>query len=80
MQLIKSPESTKRESFIQIGKHRHRIANDHHAILRQLTEDFRYMSMQELLFFTSFIGANLLQAFNPVTLITVRNRAERERQ
>lgn len=75
MQLISSPDA-KQESFIQIGKHRHRIANDHHAMLRQLTEDFRYMRMEDLLFLTSFIGANLLQAFNPVTLINVRNRAE----
>lgn len=69
-------QSHKQERFIQIGKSRHRIANDHHALLIALTRQFPYSTMAELLFLTSFIGASLLQVLNPMALINVRNRAE----
>lgn len=67
--------SHKRERWIQIGKHRCRIANDHHAMLLRLSEEFRYVSMQELLFYTSLVGASVMQQANPGRLINVRRRA-----
>jgi hypothetical protein len=81
MQLVSiSEESTKRERFIQLGKHRHRIANDHHAALIELHNNFfRYVPMGELLFLTSLIGATLLLNFPLSALINVRNRAEEKR-
>jgi len=67
--------SHKRERWIQIGKHRCRIANDHHAMLLRLSEEFRYVSMQELLFYTSLVGASVMQQANPARLINVRRGA-----
>jgi hypothetical protein len=80
MQLIKGskpePEqdSTKQESWIRIGKRNHRIADDHHALLAELQVDCRYMSMEQLLFFTSFIGARVLRITGICTLINVDKR------
>lgn len=72
-------DSRKKEQFINIGKHRHRIANDHHGLLVELTDEFRYCSMEQLLFLTSFIGASLLLRLNPMMLFSVRSRAEGKR-
>lgn len=69
--------SLKQESFINIGKHRFRIASDHHAVLAELHESFTYVSMGDLLFLTSLIGANLLLSVNPINVLNVRNRARR---
>lgn len=70
----------KKEQFVQIGKNRVRIANDHHAILSDIKDDFREMNMEQLLFLTSFIGASLLQVFGPMTLRNVRKSAQRKSQ
>jgi len=64
-------QSTKQERFIQIGKRSHRIADDHHALLIALTVHYRYMTMEQLLFWTSFVGARVLHQFNPLALINV---------
>jgi hypothetical protein len=72
--------SKKRERFIQIGKHRFRIANDHHAALTELSQTlFRYVPMGNLLFLTSFVGAILLLNFPVVVMIIVRICAEGKR-
>lgn len=72
-----SREVEKQDCFIQIGKHRHRIANDHHAALSDLRASFfRYAPMDEVLFMTSLIGASLLLNLPLLPLINVRNRAE----
>lgn len=72
------PQSSKQECFIQIGKRSHRIANDHHALLLTLSAEFRYLSMEELLFFTSLVGARLLAAFNPLAVINVYKRGDNQ--
>jgi hypothetical protein len=72
------PNDSKKEKHIQIGKHRVRIANDHHAALSELADDFREMSMEQLFFLTSFIGASLLQLFGPMVLKSVRLRAPKK--
>ena len=61
-------ESTKREKTISLGGRSHRIATDHHALLTELNEQFRYFTMEDLLFFTSLIGARLLQSLPICTL------------
>lgn len=76
MSVYKFDDSRKKERFIQIGKSRHRIANDHHSLLVELTDEFRYCSMEQLLFLTSFIGASLLLRLNPMLLFSVRSRSE----
>jgi hypothetical protein len=67
-------ESTKREKTISLGGRSHRIANDHHALLSELNEQFRYFSMEELLFFTSLIGARIIQTCGLVTMFNVQPR------
>jgi len=67
---------SKKEKFISIGRSRHRLANDHHELLCQLHTDFRYLSMEQLLFLTSFVGANLALMCGLPMLITVLNRAQ----
>lgn len=67
-------ESTKLEKTITVGGRSHRIANDHHALLADLHDQFRYVSMEELLFLTSLIGARLALSMPLVTLFTGQPR------
>lgn len=69
---LKAVPDTKLEKTITIGNRSHRIANDHHALLADLNEQFRYFSMQELLFFTSLVGARLLQSLPICTMLDVQ--------
>ena len=66
---------SKKERFISIGKSRHRIANDHHELLSRLHTNFRYLSMEQLLFLTSFFGASVALLCGIPMLISVLNRA-----
>lgn len=68
-------DSPKKSEFIQIGKTRHRIASDHKCLLNEIQSDFREMTMEQIFFLTSFIGASLLQVFGPMVLRNVRFRA-----
>lgn len=79
MRLISGADSTKRESFIQLGKHRKRVANDHHALLIQVSEALPYSRMEDVYDYSSFIGCSVLLMFNMIPLISVRNRAEVKR-
>lgn len=54
---IESAESRKQEAFITIGRHRHRIASDHHRMLSDLQASVRYVKLEQLLFITSYLGA-----------------------
>lgn len=67
-------ESTKREKTISVGGRSHRIANDHHALLSELHEQFRYISLEDLLFLTSLIGARLALSLPLVTLFKGESR------
>jgi hypothetical protein len=75
MQPQRAIESTKLERTITIGKRSHRIACDHHALLSELNEQFRYFTMEELLFFTSLIGARIIQTCGLVTMFNVQPRS-----
>jgi hypothetical protein len=72
--LAASDESTKREAFITIGKHTHRIACDHHKLLSEVKEAFPYSTMEDLLFMTSMIGAILFPILNFANVINVLKR------
>jgi len=71
-------ESSKQESWIQIGKHSHRIANNHAELLDKLSNDFPYCTQEKLLFLTSFIGAIILLTINPLSVISVLFRGKHE--
>lgn len=53
-------DSKKQEAFIQIGRHRHRIASDHHRMLSDIQSTVIYAKMENLLFITSYLGAWLV--------------------
>jgi hypothetical protein len=74
MQPQRITESTKLEKTITVGGRSHRIANDHHALLAELHDQFRYVSLEELLFLTSLIGARLALSMPLVTLFNGENR------
>lgn len=68
-------QSSKRERFIQIGKHRHRIPNDHDDYLDEVMAILRYQSKAEALFATSYYGAMMIALLGFVPLKNVRFRA-----
>lgn len=74
MQPQRISESTKLEKTITVGGRSHRIANDHHALLSDLHDQFRYISLEDLLFLTSLIGARLALSMPLVTLFNGENR------
>lgn len=72
-----SAMSGKKLAFIQVGKTRHRITTEHHALLSELNDAFPYLSMEDLLFQTSLDGARFALAGGVVTLINARPRMAR---
>jgi hypothetical protein len=72
--LAASEESTKREAFITIGKHTHRIACDHHKLLSEVKAAFPYATMEEVFFMTSHIGASLFPIINFANVLNVLRR------
>ena len=71
-----SNESKKQENWIQIGKTRHRIANNHHVLLEKLHAELPYVGMADLLFLTSMFGASVLLVCNPIALLNVRKSGQ----
>jgi hypothetical protein len=71
---IAPDESTKREAYITIGRHTHRIACDHHKLLSEVKEAFPYCTMEEIFFMTSHIGASLFPIINFANVINVLRR------
>lgn len=70
-----SSAGTKRDRTILIGGRSHRIADDHHEILLELQQGyFRYLTLQQLLFVTSMMGARVLRSVLNVTSIVGDNR------
>ena len=68
-------ESSKRERWIQIGKHRHRIQNDLDARLDVIGQAFGHSRKEDSLFFAASFGARIILMLNLVTLINVDHRA-----
>lgn len=71
-------ESNKRERWIQIGKHRHRIRIDHDDYLDEVIDIFQYGSKEDALFATSYYGSILMALFGFVPLKNVRFRARQK--
>jgi hypothetical protein len=64
--------ASKKEAYIQVGKTRHRITTEHHALLSELNDALPYLSMEHLLFQTSLAGARFALSTGIVTLIIER--------
>jgi hypothetical protein len=69
-----SPNRNKNR-WIQIGKQRHRIREDHDDYLDEVIDLFRYDTKEEALFATSYYGSILMALFGFVPLKNVRFRA-----